>query len=87
MWEHANPGTITDVINGKNGIKVFATVSSPLKEGDKVSALYGNKGTCAKVLPDEQMPRDAKGRPLEILFDPLGIVSRCYDEQTEFLTR
>lgn len=79
MWEHANPGVVTDVVNGKNGIKVFATVSSALREGDKISQLYGGKATIAQIIPDDKMPRDAKGRPLELLFDPLGIVSRCYD--------
>lgn len=87
VWDHAHPGVVTDVVNTKNGIKVYATVSSPLKEGDKISALYGNKGTIAKILPDEEMPKDEKGRPLEVLFDPLGIVSRCYDKETQFLTR
>ena len=82
VWEHANPGTVTDVVNGKNGIKVFATVSSPLKEGDKISGWFGNKGTVSQIIPDDKMPQDSKGRPLEVLFDPLGIVSRCYDEQT-----
>ena len=46
VWDHAHPGIVTDVVNGKSGIKVYATVSSPLKEGDKISALYGNKATC-----------------------------------------
>ena len=46
VWDHAHPGVVTDVVNGKSGIKVYATVSSPLKEGDKISALYGNKATC-----------------------------------------
>jgi hypothetical protein len=46
VWDHAHPGIVTDVVNSKNGIKVYATVSSPLKEGDKISALYGNKATC-----------------------------------------
>lgn len=39
-------------------------------------------GNCAQIIPDEKMPKDSKGRPLELLYDPLGIVSRCYDEQT-----
>ena len=75
------------MVNGKNGIKVFATVSSPMEIGSKLTGWVGNKGVVAQILPDDKMPRDSKGRPLEVLFDPLGIVSRCYDEQTEFLTK
>lgn len=75
------------MVNSKSGIKVYATISKPLEVGDKISGAHGNKGTCAQIIPDDKMPRDSKGRPLDILFDPLGIISRCYDAQTEFLTQ
>jgi len=32
------------------------------------------------------MPHDKAGSPYEVLLNPLGVISRCYDEQTEFLT-
>lgn len=80
-WEHANPGVVTDVINTKNGIKVFAKVSSPLKVGDKISGFEGNKGTVAQIIPDDEMPQDSKGNPIQLLFDPLGIVSRTNPSQ------
>lgn len=41
-------------------------------------------GNC--IVPDDEMPRNAKGEPLELLFSPLGLITRCYDDQTEFLT-
>lgn len=86
-WEHAHDGIVTDVVNTKKGIKVFAKVTAPLQPGDKISGMHGNKATIAQIIPDEQMPRDEKGRPLQVLFDPLGIISRCYDKQTQFLTK
>ena len=86
-WQHHSPGVVTDVVNSKSGIKVYATISKPLEVGDKISGAHGNKATCAQIIPDDKMPRDSKGRPLDILFDPLGIISRCYDAQTEFLTQ
>ena len=85
-WQHAHPGVVTDVVKTRDGIKVYAKVSAPLALGDKISQRYGGKGTIAQIIPDDKMPRDSKGRPLDILFDPLGIVSRCYDKQTKFLT-
>lgn len=45
------------------------------------SAMYGNKATIAQVIPDDKMPKDSKGRPLDLLFDPLGIVSRTNPSQ------
>lgn len=42
---------------------------------------YGNKGIISQVLPDDQMPTDEKGRPLELLFSPLGLISRTNASQ------
>ena len=37
---------------------------------------HGNKGVIARILPDEDMPFLPDGRPVEILFSPLGVPSR-----------
>ena len=86
-WEHDHPGTVTDVVRTKNGVKVLAIVTAPAEVGDKLSNNYGAKGVISKVLPDDEMPKDKDGKPLEVLMAPLGLVSRCYDEETEFLTK
>jgi len=86
-WEHEFPGEVTDVVEGKDGMRVYVKSWVPLQVGDKLATRFANKGTCAAVIPDEKMPRDAEGRPLEILFSPTGIVSRCFDEQHQLLTR
>ena len=80
-WDHEHQGIVTDVVQTKNGIKVYAKVSAPLQVGDKISQRYGGKATIAQILPDQQMPRDAKDRPLQLLFDPLGVVSRTNPSQ------
>lgn len=86
-WEHDHPGVVTDVLRTKKGVKVIATVTAPVEVGDKISGLYGNKGIVSQVIPDTSMPVDKYGKPLEMLLSPLGLISRCYDDQTEFLTR
>lgn len=49
---------------------------------------YGGKGVVSHIVPDEKMPRDPEtGTPYEVILNPLGIISRCYDDQTEFLTQ
>lgn len=75
-WEHNHPGVVTDVVKTRKGVKVFATVTAPAEVGDKLSGCYGNKGVISQILPDEQMPKGADGRPLEMLFSPLSLVSR-----------
>ena len=86
-WEHDYPGVVTDVVKTRNGIKVYATVTAPAEVGDKLSGSYGNKGVISQIVPDDEMPQNAKGEPLEMLFSPLGLITRCYDENTEFLTK
>lgn len=42
-WEHNQPGVVTDVVQTKKGIKVYATVTAPAHVGDKVSGCYDDK--------------------------------------------
>lgn len=81
VWDHAHQGIVTDVVRTRDGIKVYAKVSAPLQVGDKISGRWGNKGTIAQIIPDDKMPRDEKGVPLDVLMDPLGIVSRTNPSQ------
>ncbi len=50
------------------------------------SGFHGNKGVVS-IIPDHLMPQGEDGRPLEVVYSTLGLVSRCYDADTEFLTR
>lgn len=80
-WEHDHPGKVTDIVRTRNGVRVLTTVTAPLEVGDKVSGLHGNKGVCSKILPDDQMPVDKDGKPLDMLLSPLGLISRCNPAQ------
>ena len=86
-WQHDHPGVVTDVLRTRKGVKVLATVTAPLEVGDKISGSHGNKGIVSMVLPDDQMPKDASGQPLEVILSPLGLVSRCYHPDTELRTQ
>ena len=44
--------------------------------GDKLAGRHGNKGVIARILPDEDMPFLADGRPVDIILNPLGVASR-----------
>lgn len=48
----------------------------PLKKGSKLSCLNGGKGVVVSILPDDLMPKDSDGKPLEIVMDPVSNVSR-----------
>lgn len=44
--------------------------------GDKLAGRHGNKGVISKILPEEDMPYMADGRPIDVILTPLGVPSR-----------
>ncbi len=44
--------------------------------GDKLAGRHGNKGVISRVLPEEDMPFDDEGNPVDIILTPLGVPSR-----------
>ena len=44
--------------------------------GDKLAGRHGNKGVISRVLPEEDMPYSADGRPVDVILTPLGVPSR-----------
>lgn len=44
--------------------------------GDKLANRHGGKGVITQILPDEKMPVTDKGERIEVLLNPLGIISR-----------
>ncbi|MEK7062023.1 MAG: DNA-directed RNA polymerase subunit beta [Patescibacteria group bacterium] len=47
-----------------------------IQVGDKLAGRHGNKGVISKILPVEDMPHLADGTPVDIILNPLGVVSR-----------
>jgi DNA-directed RNA polymerase beta subunit len=81
VWEHHAPGVVTDVVNGKKGATVVVKATIPTKVGDKISGRYGDKGVVSMIVPDDEMPTDEKGKPYELLTNPLGVISRVNSAQ------
>ena len=76
LWEHHDPGVVTDVEKTKKGIVVTVKSYAQMQVGDKLSGRYGDKGVIADIVPDDKMPKDSEGRPFEVLVNPLGIITR-----------
>ena len=57
-------------------IKVYIAVKRKAEVGDKFSGRHGNKGVISKILPEEDMPYLADGRPVDMVLNPLGVPSR-----------
>lgn len=48
----------------------------PLEVGDKLSNRHGAKGVVGAILPDDEMPHLPDGRPVDLVFDAMGVYSR-----------
>ncbi|MDP2807779.1 MAG: DNA-directed RNA polymerase subunit beta, partial [bacterium] len=57
-------------------VKVFVSRKRKLMVGDKLAGRHGNKGVLARIVPEEDMPYLADGRPLDMILNPLGVPSR-----------
>ncbi|MBI3039005.1 hypothetical protein HYY75_08150 [bacterium] len=85
---HGEKGKVVDVMvfSRENGdelqygvnklVRVFVAQKRKITEGDKMAGRHGNKGVIARIVPVEDMPYMADGRPIDIILNPLGVPSR-----------
>ncbi|WP_018694539.1 DNA-directed RNA polymerase subunit beta [Algicola sagamiensis] len=64
-----NPGVLKVV-------KVYLAVKRCIQPGDKMAGRHGNKGVISTIVPIEDMPHDENGNPVDIVLNPLGVLSR-----------
>jgi len=57
-------------------IEVAVAQMRKIQVGDKLAGRHGNKGVISVILPKEDMPFLPDGTPLDIVLNPLGIISR-----------
>ncbi len=57
-------------------VKVYLAVKRRLQSGDKMAGRHGNKGVVSRIVPVEDMPFMADGRPADVVLNPLGVPSR-----------
>jgi len=86
--EHGEHGKVVDVkvFSKESGDKLSAGVLKTIQVsiaqlrkvqvGDKMAGRHGNKGVISRVVPLEDMPFLADGTPVDVILNPLGIVSR-----------
>ncbi len=57
-------------------IKVEVAQIRKIKVGDKLAGRHGNKGVVGVILPEEEMPFLQDGTPVDMVLNPMGVVSR-----------
>ncbi|MDD2619200.1 MAG: DNA-directed RNA polymerase subunit beta [Syntrophomonadaceae bacterium] len=57
-------------------VRVYIAQKRKVSEGDKMAGRHGNKGVISRILPEEDMPFQEDGTPVQIVLNPLGVPSR-----------
>ena len=80
VWDHDYPGEVVEIIRSpglqRQTITVHVRTNEPMVVGDKLTGRHGNKGIVSRIVPDEQMPHDSDGKPVQVLLNPAGVPSR-----------
>lgn len=82
VWEEPFIGTVAHVQKLPGGqVKVMLKTEEPLQVGDKVVSRHAAKGLVTKIVPDGEMPHTKDGEPVEMLLNPMGLISRMNPAQ------
>jgi len=57
-------------------IEVEVAEIRKIQAGDKLAGRHGNKSVISKVLPEEEMPFLEDGTPVDIVLNPMSVISR-----------
>src|SRR5690606_11799593 len=57
-------------------VKVYLAIKRRIQPGDKMAGRHGNKGVISVIMPEEDMPHDEHGVPVDVVLNPLGVPSR-----------
>ena len=86
--EHGEHGKVIDIkiFSREAGDKLPAGVIKTIQVtiaqlrkvqvGDKMAGRHGNKGVISRIVPVEDMPFLTDGTPVDIILNPLGVISR-----------
>ncbi len=86
--EHGEHGKVVDIkifsrdAGDKLASGVIRTIQISIAQlrkiqvGDKMAGRHGNKGVVSRIVPMEDMPFMENGTPVDIILDPLGVISR-----------
>jgi len=75
-WENDHNGVVEEVVNTGGFVKVILHTEEATQIGDKFSMRHGGKGIVTAIIPDKEIYHDKSGKPLDIIFNPAGVVGR-----------
>jgi DNA-directed RNA polymerase subunit beta' len=76
VWDKDVEGVVQEVAFRPSEVVIHVRTKEPMRVGDKIVGRYANKGIVVHVMPDSEMPVDEKKRPMDMIMNPNGVVSR-----------
>lgn len=76
LYETMTEGKVVDVAKKKGFVSVTVVSEDRAVVGDKLTGMYGNKGTISKIIPDDQMIRDESGQPIDLIHSSIVVTTR-----------
>jgi DNA-directed RNA polymerase subunit beta len=75
--QHFSKAKGDDLAPGVNEVvRIYIVQKRKIQVGDKMAGRHGNKGVISNILPLEDMPFTADGKPIDIMLNPQGVPSR-----------
>ncbi len=76
----------------KKKVKVYVASTRKIEVWDKLAGKHGNKGIVSIVVPEEDMPFTKDGEPIDVVLNPLGVISRMniwqlYEAQLGYIAK
>lgn len=76
VWDHDYEGEVVGIARAGRNIVVHVKTTEPAQVGSKLSTRHSAKGIVTQILPDKEMPHDGKGRPVDMLINPVSVPGR-----------
>jgi len=81
LWDKEVVGEVVDVVRTGEFVKVFVKTEEPAQIGDKLVNRHGAKGIISAVIPDNEMPADKSGHPIDLAISPSAVTTRINPSQ------
>ncbi len=76
VWDADYTGEVVGVSRKGSSIEVHIKTLEPAQIGSKISTRHAAKGIVTAVMPDNEMPKNAKGEHVEMMLNPVSVPGR-----------
>lgn len=75
-WQSDYEGEVVKIGRQGGNRVVYVKTKEPLQEGSKMSTRHSAKGIVTRIVPDDEMPKDAEGKPVQMLINSVSVPGR-----------